>query len=200
MDAATRARAFEPFFTTKTRGEGTGLGLATVAEIVEQSGGRVELESAPGAGTTVTVWLPQIEASAATARGPLAPDASHRMGRRGTILLVEDEPAVRAGLRRVLDRHGYTVLEAADGVEALTVAARYTAPIHLVLTDLMMPEMGGAELAERLGRTRPDTPVVFVSGYASDVAVLGESAFVPKPISSEQVLRVVESALAGSGA
>jgi two-component system cell cycle sensor histidine kinase/response regulator CckA len=201
MDAATLARAFEPFFTTKAAGEGTGLGLATVAEIVQESGGYVELDSTVGEGTTVTIWLRQLEGLAAESRDPLrVPNVVTPLAQHGTILLVEDEPAVRAGLRRVLVRHGYAVLEAGNGAEALAISDAYDGRIHLVLTDLVMPEMGGAELAELLAVRRPDTPVVFVSGYASDVAVVGENAFVPKPVSSADVLRVVHAALATVGA
>ena len=167
MSPDIQARAFEPFFTTKEPGRGSGLGLSTVYGIVRQSSGYVRVASAPAAGATFRVYLPRQEPSAAAAdeRGAAAPEAG-RDG--GTVLVVEDEDAVRQLTRRILVRHGYDVLEARHGRDALDLVARHGNAIDLVLTDVVMPEMSGREFAEAFGRLRPGTPVVYMSGYTDD--------------------------------
>jgi CheY-like chemotaxis protein len=204
MDAATRARIFEPFFTTKAAGNGTGLGLATVYGIVAQSGGHVSVESAPGVGTTFRVYLPRVVAPTNSAR----PDGAHGMVHVGaeTILLVEDDETVRRAARRILERAGYRVHEARDGSEALALARTdahgHALHVDLVLTDIVMPEMSGPELADRLRAVRPDVPVLFMSGYTDD-AVLRQQlekpgvGFVQKPFTPEELTRKVREALAG---
>ena len=170
MDAATRARVFEPFFTTKEQGKGSGLGLATVYGIVKQSGGYIWVYSEPGHGTVFKVYLPP-------ATTPRVRRATRGRRRRRephgweTVLLVEDEDAVRALAREVLRRHGYVVLEARHGVDALRVAERHTDDIHLLVTDVVMPHMSGRELAERLATVRPTMKVLFMSGYTDHALV-----------------------------
>ncbi len=167
MDAETCARAFDPFFTTKEAGRGTGLGLAVVYGIVQQCGGAVRLDSAPGRGTSVIVDLPA-PADGARAPDPRPPPRPAAARGAGTILLVEDEPAVRAVAVRVLEGAGYRVLSADGGESGLRVAAAGAA-IDLVLTDLVMPGMGGAAMVERLRAERPSLRVLFMSGYSADV-------------------------------
>jgi PAS domain S-box-containing protein len=164
MDVAVQAHLFEPFFTTKAEGRGTGLGLATSYGIIGQHGGHISFQSETGHGTTFTIYLPRAEATAASA----APTATMPKLSAGTetILLVEDEPAVLALAARVLRAQGYQVLEAADGAEALRVAKEFEGPtIHLLLTDVVMPEMGGRALAESLRALLPGLKTLFISGY-----------------------------------
>ena len=198
MDAATKARVFEPFFTTKPPGKGTGLGLAMVYGFVKQSGGHVEVYSEPDVGTTFKVYLPCVQEAPATSK-----DAATSPGiARGTetVLLVEDEDAVRALSKLVLQSHGYTVLEARDGQEGLRVAREHRDPIHLLITDLVMPRMGGRQLADELAPERPELRVLFVSGY-SDQAVLSrgqletQAAFLQKPFSPITLARKVRAIL-----
>ena len=186
MDAATRARIFEPFFTTKEQGKGSGLGLATVYGIVKQSGGYIWVYSEPGHGTSFKVYLPPT-AAASVAR-PTAHDPAHVAGWE-TVLLVEDEDAVRALAREVLRRHGYVVLEARHGVDALSVAERHADAIHLLVTDVVMPHMSGRALSERLAGARPQMKTLFMSGY-TDHALLPEDLtpggeFLQKPFTPE---------------
>jgi signal transduction histidine kinase/CheY-like chemotaxis protein len=202
MDEETRARIFEPFFTTKPRGKGTGLGLATVYGIVQQAGGVLEVDSAIGAGTTFTVLLPRLEHGGAAPGAGTAEGLVERVEAAAppgpqtrTVLVVEDEDGVRTALRRILERQGYRVLVASNGVEALRVVAGHVDPIHLVITDVVMPEMGGRELAEWLAGARPETRVVFMSGYTGGVRVRGGAAFVQKPFSAAEVTRVVRDVL-----
>jgi two-component system cell cycle sensor histidine kinase/response regulator CckA len=198
MDSSTRSRLFEPFFTTKEQGKGTGLGLATVDGIVRQSGGVVRVESELGRGTTFFVILPRVSgprrelpAEKKTARGP---------ARSETILVVEDEGAVRSGVREILQASGYVVLDAADGREALRVASEHQGPIHLLVSDAVMPGMGGDELAQRLVALRPELGIVFISGYVGEAIVQRTTgrptAFLPKPFSaaalSEKVREVLD--------
>ena len=199
-----RAHIFEPFFTTRAVGKGTGLGLATVYGIVQQSGGYVTVESTPGVGSRFTVLLPAAELPNETAASPepVAPAAEGR----GTILLVEDEAGVRTVVRRTLERQGYAVYEAATGAEALRVAeasaASHGGLIDLVLTDLVMPEQNGRVLGERLAERWPELPVLYMSGYTDDEIFrrgLGDTgaAFLQKPFTPEQLGRAVRRALAG---
>jgi len=167
MDAATQARIFEPFFTTKDVGKGTGLGLATVQGIVQQSGGFIWVYSEPDHGTVFKIYLPRVDEAPSEEAVTNADDV------RGTetILIAEDVPAVRAVTREMLTRYGYHVLEAADGLTALQVAADYTDTIHLLLTDVVMPDLNGRDLAERFRTLRPAMKVVFMSGYTDDAVV-----------------------------
>ena len=198
MDGATRAHLFEPFFTTKPVGAGTGLGLATVYGIVQQAGGVVHVESAPGAGATFTILLPrqpQADASSPTLAGPPS-EAASGVG-RGTVLLVEDEAAVRATTRRILERHGYAVLEARHGADALLLWRAHRAEVTAVVTDLRMPEMGGRELIARLREQGAALPVVFVSGYSDETAsperAPAERAL-EKPFTGEALLQALDAA------
>jgi CheY-like chemotaxis protein len=166
IEPATLPHIFEPFFTTKEPGKGTGLGLATVYGIVQQSGGVILVDSTVGRGTTFTVYLPQVEVT--DAAGTAAPAQAD--GPRGTetVLLVEDEEPVRVLARRILIDHGYEVLTAGSGAEALEVAREHRGAIHLLLTDVIMPAMSGREVADRVAAERPDTRVLFVSGYTDE--------------------------------
>jgi two-component system, cell cycle sensor histidine kinase and response regulator CckA len=163
MDAETQERVFEPFFTTKEQGKGTGLGLATVYGIVKQSGGNIWVYSEPGHGTTFKVYLPAVEEEAAAGANAAAP---HVPRGTETILLVEDEEAVRALLRDILEAEGYTVVVAHDGRDALRKCEGHEGPIHLVMTDVVMPGMSGRELVERLGGGKcARVKVLYMSGY-----------------------------------
>jgi len=201
MDVPTQARIFDPFFTTKEAGKGTGLGLATVYGIVEQSGGHVAVESAPGQGATFTIFLPRHEPSP----GAPAPGQSDRRGLptgNETLLLVEDEAAVRSSARRLLERHGYAVVEARHGREALRILEEGERAIDLVLTDLVMPEMGGREMVERLRARHPTMKVLFMSGYTertvtSDGPMPPGTGFVEKPFTAEQLVRRTREILDG---
>jgi len=163
MDAETQAHIFEPFFTTKEKGKGTGLGLATVYGVVKQSGGYIWLYSEPGQGTTFKIYFPRVEEAAEESR-PAQTSAEPPPGWE-TILLAEDERDVREVAREFLGRSGYTVLEAKDGAEAIEIATRHPGPIHLLVTDMVMPGMGGRELAARLAALRPEIKVIYMSGY-----------------------------------
>jgi len=203
MDDRTLERIFEPFFTTKGPGKGTGLGLSTVYGIARQNGGAVSVDSDPGQGSTFTVHLPLKEPVPAPHAPAAAPDLRARGGE--TVLLVEDEPGVRAIGKDLLEFHGYKVLEAENGVRALEVEARHKGPIHLLLTDVVMPLMGGRELAERLSSRRPETRILFVSGFTDDTVVrhgvLDEGvAFLQKPFTLESLSRTVRQVLDGQPA
>jgi PAS domain S-box-containing protein len=201
MDAATKARVFEPFFTTKGVGKGTGLGLSMVHGIVKQSGGHVALYTEPGHGTVFKIYLPAVE-------GLHAPRVSHEEvadSPKGaeTILLVEDEEAVRRLTRMTLEGSGYKVLEASHGGEAVRLAEQYGGPIHLLVSDVVMPEMGGRILSERLTASRPGLKVVFLSGYTDDAVVRhgvieSGTAFVQKPFSPGALARKVREVLDGT--
>jgi signal transduction histidine kinase len=199
MDAATRARIFEPFFTTKAPGHGTGLGLAMVFGIVSQSGGAIATRSEPGRGTTIEILLPAAPANdTARARPSLDPE-DDAPGGTETILLVEDEEAVRELVHKVLARGGYEVLVAANGDEALAVADGFTRPIDLLLTDVVMPRMSGPVLATCLAERRPGLKKLFMSGYAGG-AFSGRtedapSPFLAKPVTARALLRAVRSVL-----
>jgi two-component system, cell cycle sensor histidine kinase and response regulator CckA len=198
MPANVAAQAFDPFFTTKPKGQGTGLGLASVYGIVSQAGGEVSIESRVGRGTKVSIWLPAAEetpqAPAATAGG------QSPAGHGETILVVEDEDEVRALTSRILGDHGYEVLQAPNGEVALEECASVHDHIDLLVTDVVMPAMSGAELAERLLQTRPDMKVLYMSGYTSDVVLRHgprdrDAAVLEKPFSAERLLFRVRECL-----
>jgi PAS domain S-box-containing protein len=198
MDGLIKAHLFEPFFTTKGPGKGTGLGLATVYGIVTQSGGAIRVESEPGQGATFTIELPRVDAPAD--RPGDAGDASAAPIGSETVLLVEDEPEVRGLARDILHQQGYTVLEAADGDQALRVGREHRGPIHLLVTDVVMPQMGGRELADRLQAGRGEIKVLYVSGYTDD-AILRQgvsetgTAFLPKPFTAAALAHKVRQVL-----
>jgi CheY-like chemotaxis protein len=197
MDEATRSRIFEPFFTTKGPGKGTGLGLATVYGIVKQSNGNVGVYSEPGRGTTFRIYLPRVEEVAEVVA---ADTPSPARGGSETILLVEDNEMVRALACELLKEHGYTVMEARHGADALDITQRYHGPIHLLLTDVIMPGMGGRELAGRLGSGLPHMKVLYMSGYTADAivrqGVLDDSvAFLPKPVRADTLIGKVRQLL-----
>jgi len=170
MDEATLSRAFEPFFTTKDPGKGTGLGLSTVYGVVRQSGGSVDVRSAPGEGTTFSIYLPQVEREADS--HPSSAAAPTSLAGTETILVVEDEPGVRALAVRILEKLGYLVLAAAEADEALGVLIALDGAVDLLLTDVILPgSMRGDELAEQATALRPDLPVLYMSGYARDTIV-----------------------------
>ncbi len=197
MDRATQARAFEPFFTTKERGRGTGLGLATVLGIVQQSGGHVSVYSEPGLGTTFKVYLPRCDAAADPMPRPALPARAD--GGSETVLVVEDDDQVRAVVAQILEEAGYRVLRASGPTEALALCEGES-PVHLLLTDVIMPKMNGRELADRVRALRPGLKAVFMSGYTDRVvlehgALGSESHFLQKPFTSVGVLQKVRSAL-----
>jgi CheY-like chemotaxis protein len=169
MDATVQTHVFEPFFTTKKSGKGTGLGLSTVYGIVKQCGGYLDLKSEPGTGSTFSVYLPRLEAMVEPPKARIPVTASCRG--EETVLLVEDEDVLRSLLAKFLRLHGYTVLEARHGGEALLLCERHQDPIHLMVTDVVMPLMSGRELADRLAPLRPDMKVLYMSGYTEDAVV-----------------------------
>ncbi len=197
MTPQVRARVFEPFFTTKEVGQGSGLGLATVHGIVHQSGGFVEVESAVDAGTCFKVYLPRL---AATESDDVLPSQAYAPRGTETILLVEDEDAVRRFTALALRGSGYTVLTAEDGEEALRVATSYTGPIHLLVTDVVMPRLGGRQLAERLRASHPEARVLYVSGYTDDAVIRhgvheAGANFLHKPFAPSELARKVRAVL-----
>jgi two-component system, cell cycle sensor histidine kinase and response regulator CckA len=198
MDAATQQRIFEPFFTTKPKGKGTGLGLSTVYGIVRQSGGHVDVRSAPGRGTAFDILLPQV-AAAVPAKAEHAIGAAVPRGTE-TVLVVEDEEAVRHIVRRVLEGQGYAILEARDGHDAVRVCAQRGEEIDLVLSDVIMPGMGGRELARSLAASLPGLPILFMSGYNEDGELAGSGGdlgdgVLAKPFTAETLARQVREAL-----
>jgi CheY-like chemotaxis protein len=198
MDAPTKARIFEPFFTTKGAGKGTGLGLAVVHGVVSQVGGHVDASSEVGKGTTFKIYLPAVTDRLPTGKSVYG----LRLMPRGheTVLLVEDEGAVRALARHVLGSCGYTVLEAADGREAVRVAEGHSGPIDLLVSDVVMPHLGGRQLAERLTAVKTGLKVLFLSGYTDDAVVRhgvldAEYAFLQKPFTPTGLAQKVRDVL-----
>ena len=205
MDADTQARIFEPFFTTKAAGKGTGLGLATVYGVVEQSGGWIWVSSELGKGTTFETYLPRIEPATEALPTPEAKPATLQTRRGGeTILLVEDQEGIRDIACESLRRNGYTVLDAEDGAQALRVAGNHRGPIHLLLTDMFMPNLGGSELSARLHQLRPETKVLFMSGNPDHTAAYQETlppgaVVLQKPFSLDELVQKVRSQLDNNG-
>jgi CheY-like chemotaxis protein len=198
MDAEIRDHLFEPFFTTKDAGQGTGLGLATVYGIVKQNNGFINVYSEPGAGTTVKIYLPRHSEAAEALPAALGRKAD--AGRGETILVVEDEAAVLKLACAILEGLGYTVLAAAGTAEAITLAEAHGAKIHLLITDVVMPEMNGRDLAARLQKLYPDLKVLFMSGYTANViahhGVLENGVhFIQKPFSRRDLAARVREAL-----
>ena len=200
MDKATLARIFEPFFTTKESGKGTGLGLSTVFGVVQQSGGSVWVYSEVGKGTTFKVYLPRVDAAVEVA-GETVPPRTLRGSE--TILLVEDDEQVRVVARGILRRSGYHVIEARNAGEALLLSEKHPTPIHLLLSDVVMPQMSGPELAKRLASARPDMRVLCMSGYTDDSIVRhgvleAHIAYLQKPIAPEALTTRVREVLDGA--
>jgi CheY-like chemotaxis protein len=198
MSESVRQRIFEPFFTTKEVGKGTGLGLSTVYGIVKQSGGYVWVYSEVGLGTTFKVYLPRVDAPADVTAVRAAIQTTY--AGTETILLVEDEDGVRALVRQVLSRYGYTVLEARHGGEALLHCERHAAPIHLLVSDVVLEQMSGPELAKRLVSVRPELKVLFISGYTDDAIIhqgvlSADTAFLQKPFTTESLAKKIREIL-----
>jgi CheY-like chemotaxis protein len=202
MDKATQARIFEPFFTTKEKGKGTGLGLSTVFGIVQQAQGSIWVYSEPGKGTTFKIYLPRVDGPADAAEpGRVVKNL------RGTetILLVEDEDSVRRVAFGVLSRHGYRVLEARNAGEALLICERHSTPIDLLLSDVVMPQMSGPEVAKRIAVSRPGIRILCMSGYTDDTVfrhgiLEAGIAFLQKPLTPESLLSKVREVLDGAPA
>jgi len=201
MDESTLAHIFEPFFTTREKSQGTGLGLSMVYGIVKQSGGHIEVESAPGKGATFKVYFPRIEEEEQQRKS--APAETTLPGGTETVLLVEDEPEIQGLIREVLSAQGFSVLEAGNGEEALKLSGELPGPIHLLITDVVMPGMSGRDLAQRLAALRPDMKLLFMSGYTDDAIIrhgllVEKLAFLQKPFRPEALLRKVRETLDAS--
>jgi two-component system cell cycle sensor histidine kinase/response regulator CckA len=204
MDEDVKVHLFEPFFTTKSQGEGTGLGLATVFGIVKHGGGHIQVTSEVDQGTAFNIYLPRVQSPAPgeLRRDPRRDLHALPMERGGTetVLVVEDERAVRDQAVLVLDSYGYHVLDAAGGEEALELSRSHEGPIDLLLTDVIMPGMNGRDLADLLQPERPETRVLYMSGYTGDVianhgVLAGTASFLPKPFTLEDLLRKVRQVL-----
>jgi two-component system cell cycle sensor histidine kinase/response regulator CckA len=199
MDGETLSHVFEPFFTSQAHGSRAGLGLSIVYSIVKQNGGVVRVSSEPGHGTTVKVFLPRAEVE-----DQVRLESPPSLSGEETVLVVEDEDGVRELLWKILTDHGHTVLEARHGRDALTVAGGYNHPIHLLLSDVVMPQMGAGELADQLLAQRPDMRVLFISGYTNDEVVRRgvsrkDTAFIQKPFTADELMKKVREVLDGSG-
>ena len=198
MDAEVRSHLFEPFFTTKEKGKGTGLGLSTVYGIVQQSGGSIMVESAPGQGAIFRIYFPRIEQEGSEVRASV--ETTGPLPGHETILLVEDEPAVRGLVHETLRLQGYTVLVARHGIEALLASAKCVGPIHLLLTDVVMPQMSGPEVAVKIQIARPEIKVLYMSGYP-DHPVFDQdgvshlTGFLQKPFSPPALVQKVREVL-----
>jgi len=203
MSDETQAHLFEPFFTTKERGKGTGLGLATVYGIVQQSGGHIRVNSATEQGSTFLIYLPQSGTCEDGSTGADLPLLPHPSPGTETVLLAEDEEVVRRLARELLSENGYKVLEAGSGREALLLSEAHRGEVHLLLTDVVMPKMSGRELGERLRLQRPDLRILYMSGYTDD-AVLRQGVledgipFLQKPFTAEELARKVREVLDGA--
>jgi two-component system cell cycle sensor histidine kinase/response regulator CckA len=202
MDRETQLRIFEPFFTTKEKGKGTGLGLSTVYGIIKQSGGYVLVQSEPGQGTTFRIYLPRVE----DALEPVgtADTSSSQNGGSETVLLVEDEESVRQLVRETLESKGYKVLEADNGEAALRIVSNYSDKVDMLITDVVMPGMSGRELSARLCASRPQTKVLYLSGYTEDAighegVVDPDTAFLQKPFTLQMLSRKVREVLGERG-
>ncbi|HLA88802.1 MAG TPA: ATP-binding protein, partial [Gemmatimonadaceae bacterium] len=200
MDQATQARIFEPFFTTKEKGKGTGIGLSTVFGIVQQSGGHVWVYSEPGRGTTFKIYLPRVDAAVEAVRA-IEPPATLRGSE--TILLAEDDDQVRAVALGILRKRGYRVIEARNAGEALRQSEKHAGTIHLLLSDVVMPEMSGPELGRRLASARPDMKVLCMSGYTDDSIVRhgvleAGIAYLQKPLTADALTTKVREVLESS--
>jgi PAS domain S-box-containing protein len=198
MDQQTMAHLFEPFFTTKDSGKGTGLGLATVYGIIKQSGGSISVDSEPGRGSEFKIYFPRVESGADLDQSIAQPELA-RLGTE-TLLLAEDDDIVRILIAEVLRGYGYHVLEASGPAEALLIGERHPGPIHLLVSDVVMPEMTGPELSSRLRKLRPETKVLYMSGYTDSSVVqqrmLGEARnFIPKPFVPDALVRRVREIL-----
>jgi CheY-like chemotaxis protein len=194
-----RIRLFEPFFTTKEMGRGTGLGLSMVYGIVQQSEGWIDVVSEPGKGTTFNIYLPALDQLPPVGLGAEA-DQTPRKRATGTVLLAEDQDSVRALIKAVLESEGFRVLEASGGDAALKVARRYSEKIDLLITDVIMRDMTGKQLADVLLPSRPTTRVLYVSGYSEDVvsgrgALEGDVEYLAKPFSSDSLTRKIHEIL-----
>jgi CheY-like chemotaxis protein len=196
MPPAVAAQAMEPFFTTKPSGLGTGLGLATSYGTIKQAGGELTIDSVPGRGTTMHMYLPATSQPAAA-----APQAAADTGAAGrTILLAEDEDGVRQAVTRILTRAGYRVLAAPNGQEALSIAERHDGIIHALITDVVMPGMNGRQLGEALQRARPGTPILHMSGFAAPImteqGLLAPGVtIVGKPFTKSELLNALSAVL-----
>ncbi len=202
LSDSAKSHLFEPFFTTKERGKGTGLGLATVYGIVKQANGHIGVYSEPGRGTTFKVYLPRTQARIETQCSPDALDSA--VGGNETILLAEDEPLVRSLTTETLRSLGYSVLEAANGADAIRVSAEHDGEIQLLITDVVMPQMSGKKLAEALAKTRPRMAVLFISGYTENAIVHhgvldAHVQFLPKPFTHTALARKVRDLLDAQG-
>jgi two-component system, cell cycle sensor histidine kinase and response regulator CckA len=198
MDEQTKARIFEPFFTTKEPGKGTGLGLAMIHGFIKQSGGHISVYSELGLGSTFKLYFPEVTAALSSERVP--PGLQPMPHGTETILVVEDEDAVRALTRHVLQRCGYTVLAAASGGEAIQLAENHQGPIHLLATDVVIPDMDGRQLAERIVASKPRIKVLYVSGYTVDAVfrhgvLESEVAFLQKPFTPSTLAQKVRTVL-----
>lgn len=198
MDRNTQSHIFEPFFTTKGEGKGSGLGLSTVFGIVTQCGGAIDVTSRVGQGTRFDLYFPSVESDILTT-APTQPVGRPQRGTE-TILLVEDDPSVRTLVRDELRKLGYRVLEAKNGVEGCLLATQQTGLVQLLLTDVVMPGMGGRELAQHLSVIKPDLRTLFISGYMDDIGIMagqeeGTSSFLQKPFTPEVLARAVRNLL-----
>ncbi len=202
MDEATKSQVFEPFFTTKEQGSGTGLGLAMVYGFIAQSSGHIDVYSEPGLGSTFKVYLPRVQEPLTAVKS--APDHAVMPEGEETVLLVEDEDAVRRLARHALQTCGYIVLEASNGTEAIAVAEGHPGPIHLLATDVVMPHLGGRLVAERVAALKPGVKVLFLSGYTDDAVVrhgvlTAEMEFLQKPFTPSSLAQKVRDVLDGGG-
>ena len=197
MDEVVLKRLFEPFFTTKEVGKGTGLGLAMVYGIVQQSGGRIEVDSELGRGSTFRVYLPLTDE---VPDAPAAAEAAASVRGKETILLVEDEEAVRRLASRTLQAQGYNVLEACDGVAALTLCQRHLPAIDIIVTDVVMPQLSGVDLVHRIRGVRPQLKVLYMSGYTDSTLMRhgieeSEANYLQKPFTPDLLTRKVRDLL-----